>query len=122
MALTAKTAHIMAWVCPGIAIVIAAAVTIKPASQTAEQQEGNTTRGRQMIAIAKEINAGRCYELAIAPTKSEAINIDPKTLRSSCIYGQGWYGFMAQKRNEVLVVDVFSQKELNATLSNLKGK
>jgi hypothetical protein len=88
---------------------------------TAKQQAGNAERSAQLKAVATDYLVGRCYSLPSAPVKGIAIpGLNLVSLHSSCIYGSGWYGFIAVKSNEPTVIEVFTQKELNAQLSIIK--
>jgi hypothetical protein len=120
MAITAKQAQYLAYFLPALAVSITIGVVARPAFMQAQQQTGNTEQTRQMKAIGQDIIAKRCYTLARTPIKGEPIDIPIKSLHSSCVSGGGWYGFLAVLGNQSTVVEVFTQVQIDNTLSALK--
>ena len=123
MALTAKQAHCFAYLFPALAVAIAIGAVARPMWSQAKSQTGNSERTSQMVAIAKDIQAKRCYQAANgAPIKGNSVNISIASLHSSCIYGSGWYGFVAVLDKQVQTIEVFTSTEIQNTLSTLKDK
>jgi hypothetical protein len=120
MALTAKQAQCLAYGLPALAVAIALGAVFRPALMQAQQQTGNTERSRQLNAIAKDIISKRCYGMDRAPIKGESIDVPSSALHSSCVKGANWYGFLAVLNNQTRVIEVFTDTELKAVLSNLK--
>ena len=123
MALTAKQAHCFAYVFPGLAVAIAIGAAARPMWSQALSQTGNSDRTAQMVAIAKDIQSKRCYQSTSgAPIKGHPVNVSIASLHSSCIYGSGWYGFIAVLDRRVTTIEVFTTTEIQNTLSTLKDK
>lgn len=120
MALTAKQAQCLAYGLPALAVAIAIGATFRPALMQAQQQTGNSERAKQQTAIAKDLISKRCYTLDRAPIKGETIDLPATSLHSSCIYGGGWYGFLAVLKQKPIVLEVFTETELKATLSTIQ--
>lgn len=124
MALTAKQAHCLAYGLPALAVAIAIGAVARPMWTQAKSQTGNSERTSQMVAIAKDIQAKRCYNFTDgrAPIKGSPVDISIASLHSSCIYGSGWYGFIAVLEKRVTTIEVFTATEIKNTLSTLKDK
>ena len=123
MALTAKQAHCFAYLFPALAVAIAIGAVARPMWSQAKSQTGNSERTSQMVAIAKDIQAKRCYQATGgAPIKGNSVNISIASLHSSCLYGSGWYGFIAVLDKQVQTIEVFTATEIQNTLSTLKDK
>lgn len=120
MSLTANQARIMAIGGPLLSVAIAFGASYYPALSSARQQSGNAERSAQLKAVATDYLAQRCYTSKEAPLKGLPITGIPDRLRSTCIYGGGWVGFITVKENEPIVLEVFTNKELNAQLSLIK--
>lgn len=120
MAITAKQARCLAYFLPTLACSIAIGVIARPAWMQAQQQTGNTEQTRQLKAIGQDIISKRCYTLPTAPIKSQEISLPPNSIHSSCIYGEGWYGFLAVLDGKPIVVEVYTSTQLQKTLSTLK--
>lgn len=120
MALTAKQAKCLAFGLPALAVAIAIGAIAQPAIRQATQQTGNSERDRQMTAIAKDIIANRCYQTNEPVTKGNPVQIPAASLHSSCLGGNGWFGYLAVFKGQVVTVDVFTQTEINNVLSQLK--
>lgn len=123
MALTAKQAHYFAYALPALAVAIAIGAAARPMFSQAKNQTGNAEQTSQMVAIAKDIQARRCYQSTSgAPVKGYPVNIPISSLHSSCLYGAGWYGFIAVLDRRVTTIEVFTTTEIKNTLSTLKDK
>lgn len=120
MALTAKQAKCLAFGLPALAVAIALGAIAQPAFRQATQQTGNSERDRQMKAIAQDIISKRCYQTTETPTKGKPVEIPASSLHSSCLGGNGWFGYLAVFKGQVVTVDVFTQAEINNVLSQLK--
>lgn len=120
MALTAKQALSMAYFLPALACSIAIGVTAGPALMQARLQTGNVEQTRHMKAIGQDVIANRCYTIPTAPTKSQEINLPAATIHSSCLYGQGWYGFVAVLNGKPTVIEVYTKTQIDNILSTLK--
>ena len=123
MALTANNARALAYGLPLLAVAIAIGAAFRPAIRQAQQQTGNSEQSIQLNAIARDIVAQRCYTSPKAPIKGLPIKgIESRSLQSSCLYGEGWYGFIAVLGGQPVVIETFTQIQINAQLSQLKGK
>jgi len=123
MALTAKQAHCFAYALPGLAVAIAIGAAARPTWSQAISQTGNSERTAQMVSISKDIQAKRCYQVVGgAPIKGNPVNVSIASLHSSCLYGSGWYGFIAVLDGQVRTIEVFTSTEIKNTLSTLKDK
>jgi hypothetical protein len=120
MALTAKQAQCLAYGLPALAVAIALGATFRPALMQAQQQNGNSEQTRQLKAIGQDIISKRCYTMARVPIKGEPIDIPVSSLHSSCVYGAGWYGFLAVLNGQSIVVEVYTQVQIDNILSTLK--
>jgi hypothetical protein len=121
MAITAKQAQYLAYFLPALAISITIVAVARPAFMQARQQTGNSEQTRQLRAIGQDIIAKRCYTLPTAPIKSQEISLPPASIHSSCIYGEGWYGFVAVLNGTAIVAEVYTQTQLDNILSTLKA-
>jgi hypothetical protein len=120
VALTAKQAKCLAFGLPALAVAIAIGAIAQPAIRQATQQTGNSERDRQMTAIAKDIIAKRCYETTDPITKGNPVQTPAASLHSSCISGNGWFGYLAVFKGQVTTVEVFTETEIKNVLSQLK--
>lgn len=120
--MTARQAKTAAWVIPSLCMVASLCVAVVPAVSAFQQQKGEAERNRQLTAIAKDSIANRCltYDKSVKGTlKRGAIIPDqtPQSLTTSCLELNGSWGFLAVQDGHVKVIQVYSQKEVDATKS-----
>jgi hypothetical protein len=122
MAMTAKQAKQTSFIIPGLCLGVAMAIAAVPFAGMFKQQSGEAEVNRQLLAIAKDSIANRClsYTTPMKGTlKKGAIIADqtPQSLTTSCLYLNGSWGFLAVQGGNVTVMQVYTDKQVNATKS-----
>lgn len=126
MPMTASQAKTAAWVIPSLCMFASACVAVVPAVQAFQQQRGEAERNRQLLAIAKDSLANRCltYNQPVeGKLKRGGILVDqtPQSLTTSCLYLNGEWGFLAVKDGQVTIMQVYSDKEIKATQTQINA-
>jgi hypothetical protein len=122
MAMTAKQAKTTSIAIPALCVGASLCITVTPFIGVFQQQAGEAERSRQMSAIAKDSIANRCltYDPTVKGTLKKGAIITgqtPQSLTTSCLYLNGSWGFLAVQEGNVKVMQVYTDREINATKS-----